>query len=462
MPARTSRRIVQPRGCFMKTKKKALVAPVLATAVFGLGLGTAFAADPGAGGPDGSTAANEVAQAPPPAPAPPAPPPPGAPAAAPPPAAAPAPAPAAAPAPPSLFPPMGATLSANPNPENFDFGGLIGKVYATGVLSGIGFWQSNPVPGNNDGYADISNGMVFIQNASGPVQFFAQAGIYSIPTLSAPYVRASQLNSLLYGPLPQAFVKFVPNDAFSVQIGRLPTLIGSESTFTFQNVNIERGLLWNQENSVNQGIQANYTVGPWALSLSLNDGFFSGNFDWLTGSATYTINSNNSIIFTAGGNFGSSRLNTFGTPIAQNNSEIYDLIYNGTWGPWTLAPYFQYTYVPDNSALKSAGFTHDASTAGFAVNAAYSFNDNWKLAARGEYVSSSGSLANGAPALLTGGPGANNWSITVTPSYQYKIFFARAEFSYVGLGSTTPGFAFGKSGTDTSQVRVMLETGVLF
>ncbi len=417
----------------MKINKKALALLVLATAVSGLGLGAAWAADSSAVGPAGGAVSSELAQAPPPAPSP-----------------------------PSLFPEMGPTLGANPNPENFDLGPSIGKVYVTGVLSGLGFWQSNPVLGNNAGYADISNGMVFVQNASGPVQFVAQAGIYSIPTLSEPYTRASDLNSLLWGPLPQAYVKFVPNDAFSVQIGRMPSLIGSESDFTFQNVNIERGLLWRQENTVNQGIQVNYEIGPVDLSLSLNDGFFSGNFDWLTGSATYTINSNNSLTFTAGGNFGSSRLDTFGTPIEQNNSEIYDLIYDGTWGPWTLAPYFQYTYVPDNSALKSAGFTQDASTVGFAVNVAYSFNDNWKLGARGEYISSTGSLADGAPELLTGGPGANNWSITLTPSYQYKIFFARTEFSYVGLGSATPGSAFGKAGTDTSQVRVLFETGLIF
>jgi len=28
---------------------------------------------------------------------------------------------------------------------------------------------------------------------------------------------------------------------------KLPTLIGAEYTFTFENMNIERGLLWNQE-----------------------------------------------------------------------------------------------------------------------------------------------------------------------------------------------------------------------
>lgn len=412
----------------MKINKKALALPVFATAIFSLD--AAWAGNSPAVGPVGGAASSEFAEAPPPAP--------------------------------PLFPEMGPTLSANPNPVNFDLGPWIGKVYVTGVLSGLGFWQSNPVLGNNRGYADISNGMVFIQNASGPVQFVAQAGIYSIPALSEPYTRASDLNSLLWGPLPQAYVKLVPNDAFSVLIGRLPSLLGSEWDFTFQNDNIERGLLWDQENSVNHGIQANYTTGPVDLSLSLNDGFFSGNFDWLTGSATYTIDDNNWLTLSAGGNFGSNRRDTFRTPIAQNNSVIFDLIYDSTWGPWTLAPYFQYTYVPNNRALKSAGFTHDASTVGFAVNVAYSFNDNWKLAARGEYIGSSGSLADGAPELLTGGPGANNWSITLTPSYQYKIFFARAEFSYVGLDGTSPGFAFGKAGTDTSQLRVLFETGVIF
>ena len=414
----------------MAIDKKALVLAVLATAVFGFGLGAAWAADSSAVGPVEDAASSD------PAPLPPLP-------------------------PRSLFPEMGPTLSASPNPTNFDLP-WIGKVYATGVLSGLGLWQSNPIPGNHDGYADISNGMVVVQNASGPVQFVAQAGIYSIPVLSEPYTRAGRLNRLLWGPLPQAYVKFAPNDSFSVQAGRLPSLLGWEWEFTSQNINIERGLLWDQETTVNHGIQVNYSVGRIDLSLSLNDGFFSGKLNWLTGSATYTIDSSSSLTFSAGGNLGSSRLDTFGTPIAQNNSVIFDLIYDSTWGPWTVTPYFQYTHVPGNSALRSAGFTHDASTAGVAVLVAYSLSDNWKLGARGEYISSSGSLDDGAPELVNGGPGAKNWSITLTPTYQYKMFFGRAEFSYVGLNRSTPGFAFGKAGTDTSQVRLLFETGIIF
>jgi len=93
--------------------------------------------------------------------------------------------------------------------------------------------------------------------------------------------------------------------------------------------------------------------------------------------------------------------------------------------------------------------------------ASYSINDNWSLAGRAEYISSSGSVANGAANLLYG-PGSDAWSLTLTPTWQQGIFFARGEASIVEASSTTPGFAFGKSGNQKTQGRLMLEGGVLF
>ena len=49
--------------------------------------------------------------------------------------------------------------------------------------------------------------------------------------------------------------------------------MGAESTFTFQNMNIERGLLWNQENAVNRGVQVNHTLGKLTASLAWTDGY---------------------------------------------------------------------------------------------------------------------------------------------------------------------------------------------
>ncbi len=348
-------------------------------------------------------------------------------------------------------------LAANPNPAKFDAGPL-GPVYVTGVLSGLGFVQSNHFASDHESAADISNGQVIVQTTSGPVQFYTQAGIYSVPDLGTPYLRASQANSQLYGPLPVAWGKFVANDNFNVQAGKLPTLIGAEYTFSFQNMNIERGLLWNQEPAVSKGVQANLTTGPVAWSLSFTDGFDSDRYNWVTGAATWTIDPVNSLEVVAGGNFGQTNVATLLTPTPQSNSTIVNLMYTYNAAPWTITPYFQYTDVPKNTSL---GFFHDASTVGFALLANYSINDNWNLAGRAEYISSSGSVANGAANLLYG-PGSNAFSFTLTPTWQRGIFFVRGEGSIVEASDTTPGFAFGKSGNQKTQGRLMLEGGILF
>ena len=114
--------------------------------------------------------------------------------------------------------------------------------------------------------------------------------------------------------------------------------------------------------------------------------------------------------------------------------------------------------MPANSAI---GFARSAETYGGAVLANYAFTPNVSLAGRIEYIASTGSLANGAPSLLYG-PGSKAVSVTITPTYKYDRFFARGEFSYVKGFDTTAGFALGPALTSTSQVRGLLEAGVLF
>jgi len=384
-----------------------------------------------------------------------APPPPGAPAAE-------APAAPAAPAAPTsnamTNPSLTGPLVANPNPVKFDSNSVFGPVYVTGVLSGLGLLESNHFSTDHSSAADISNGQVIAQTTSGMVQFYTQAGIYSIPDIGTSYLRATQANSLLFGPLPVAWGKFVLNDSFNVQAGKLPTLIGAEYTFSFENMNIERGLLWNQEPAISKGAQANLTTGPLAWSVSVNDGFDSDHYNWITGAATWTIDPANTLEVVGGGNFGRTGVSTLLTPLPQSNSTIVDLIYTYNAAPWTITPYFQYTDVPANTSL---GFTHDASTVGFALLANYSVNDNWNIAGRAEYISSSGSVANGAANVLYG-PGSNAWSLTLTPTWQQGIFFARGEGSIVEASDITPGAAFGKSGNQKTQGRLMLEGGILF
>lgn len=372
--------------------------------------------------------------------------------------AAPAPAAPAAPASNAMTTPsMAGPLVANPNPLNFNAGPL-GAVYFNGAISGLGLVQSAPesfIDHNTTGAIDFSNGLFSLQNTSGIFQFFAQAGVYSFPTVGAPYFHAGKTVGDFFGPAPVAYAKLVPSDAFSLQVGKLPTLIGAEYGFTFQNMNIERGLLWGQEPIVSRGIQGNYTQGPLAFSMSLNDGFYSGNYNWLSGSATWTIDKINTLEVVAGGNFGHTSLNTTASPVFFNNSTIVNLIYTYSNAPWTITPYFQYTSVPAGAVPGSPG----ASTYGGAVLATYAISDTINLSGRFEAIGSSGGAT--APNLLYG-PASGAISLTLTPTWQSGIFFARADASYVQAFSTTAGDVFGSSGSTNSQFRFVLEGGIVF
>ncbi len=367
------------------------------------------------------------------------------------------------------MPAMGPSISANPNPYSVDLGPLLGKTYITGALTGLGFVQNNTIPGGGtpagrDAYADLSNGMAAIQKTDGMVQYFLQAGVYSFPVIGLPYTDATHTSSNTFGPLPLAYVKIAPTDTFSVQAGKLPTLIGQELPFTYENINIERGLLWNQENLVNRGIQGNFTLGPVTFSASWNDGFYTSHYSYFTGLVSWTVTSADTLTLAGGGN--TKKVNTSVGPVA--NAEQVDLSYTHSDGPWMINPYIQYTHVP---SLPSAGVTTDGSTYGIALLVNYAFDPAMTLGglslagvslpARVEYLTTNGNSRTG-PNLLGYGPGSNAWEITFTPTYQYKIFYARPEFSYISISHTTGGGGFGSTGSNKDQFRAMFEAGFVF
>jgi hypothetical protein len=254
--------------------------------------------------------------------------------------------------------------------------------------------------------------------------------------------------------VPVAYLKIVPNAAFNIEIGELPTLIGAEYTFTFQNLNIERGLLWNQEPAISRGIQANYTQGPLAVSVSLNDGYYSDHYSTVSGLATYTLSPKDTLAVAASGNFDKTSRSSFVTPVAQNNGTIWNVLYTHTEGNWVVNPYIQYSTTPKDTAF---GLPSSASTFGAALLAKYQFNPMFNLAGRVEYISSSGSGVS-----LLYGTKSDAWSFTLTPTLQIKQYFVRGEFSYVKVDSGSPGSEFGRFANKDEQSRAMIETGVLF
>ena len=332
-----------------------------------------------------------------------------------------------------------------------------GKLAVTGILTGMGWTEGNHASGDSSTHYDISNAQLFVQKTSGWWQFYLQGGAYNLPAIGVPFLSTADTIKNIYGPFPQGYAKFVKGN-FNVEIGALPTLIGAEYTFSFENMNIERGLLWNQENAVNRGIQLNWTHKKLTTAFSWNDGFYSNRYTWLSGSLAWAFNAANSLAFVGMGNAGSYAKNTLATPMALNNSQIYNLIYTYTKGHWVVQPYFQYTDVPTNAKI---GITQGASTKGGAVLATYNFKHGFSLAPRVEYIKSTGSASNGAVNLMYG-PGSGAFGFTVTPTYRKDAFFLRGDLAVVHATSMTPGFGFGTAGQSANQPRGVLEAGFMF
>ena len=367
---------------------------------------------------------------------------------------------------PVAAPSFSGPLAPNVNPISVD-AGPFGKVTITGQVSGIAMTQSHVtnVSGTvtSDTATDVSNAQVEIQTTTGPLQFYVQGGVYALPSLGTPYLRSGKAQDLLYGPISVAYAKAVISPDISISAGLLPTMIGAESTFTFQNMNIERGLLWNQEPAISRGAQVNYAHGKLSAAISLNDGYYSGKFNWVSGMLSYAFDSSNSLTFVGAGSFSRSRHASFATPLAQNNGSMFNIIYTYSHGPLTLTPYLQYGRVDSDDAI---GINRSAETYGGALLAKYTLSHGFSLAARGEYLKSSGGNCGTDPACaptnLLYGPHSNAWSLTFTPTWQKGIFFARAEASYTRLGKFEPGLGFGQDGDARDQVRGLLETGFLF
>lgn len=363
-------------------------------------------------------------------------------------------APAEAPAPLSTFVLTG-PLQWLP-PADFD-AGPFGKLSVNGILTGFAQGQNNPLPGDDTQQATLSNGEIFIQKADGLVQYYIQAGVYTIPTLGVPFLSAQDTVKQFYGPVPAAYLKVQAGKNTQFLIGSLPTLMGAESTFTYQNFNIDRGIVWYQENAINRGLQVNQTIGKYlSAAFSWNDGYYSNRYSWFSGSATFTKGPH-SLVYDGMGNMAQTAFQTAATPV-QNNSVMHAVIYTYTKGAWIVQPYYQYSNVPTNPKV---GVVKGASTSGGAVSVSRAFKDGFAIPVRYEYIASSGARGSNSVNLIYG-PGSSGTSFTATPTYQKAGFFARCDIAWVHGINYTAGDVFGSAGNDPSQFRVAGEFGFIF
>lgn len=306
--------------------------------------------------------------------------------------------------------------------------------------------------------ANVSNAFVLLSKPQGTFQFALQGGAYSIPVVGVGGNKTIQTgaNTDLFGPLPLAYVEYVPSGNFNVSAGVLASLTGAESTYTYLNWNIQRGAVWNVENAVSRGFRASFTTGKLTATLGANDGFYSGRFGAAEGSLTFAPDAGDSLLFVAV--IPNSR--TPGNPTASvANKELLNVVFTRSSGKLQIAPYILYARSP---AALSLGYAGPESAFGGALLAKWTVNSHFGTAFRYETLHNSSTVGDpSANADLVGyGAGSGINTYTITPSWTNGQTFARVDFSTVRVTSPAAGLAFGDHGSQRDQFRTMLEIGV--
>jgi hypothetical protein len=238
--------------------------------------------------------------------------------------------------------------------------------------------------------------------------------------------------------------------------GQIGTLLGAESAFTYQNVNIQRGIGWALEPVVSRGVHVGYTNGPWTVAVEDNDGFYTGSFNTIEYEVAWAPSSTTSWTF-VGMNPGA---NTPGnaTSFIANQSE-YNLQYSHTAGRWTFSPYALLVASPASAAL---GYTQAESAYAISLLGSYGFSSLISVGFRVEDAENEAATTALTPnAFLLYGPGSGAWTYTLTPTYKFAgNGIVRLEWSHVTVRNGIAGALFGTTGTTTSQDRFGIELGV--
>jgi hypothetical protein len=343
------------------------------------------------------------------------------------------------------------------------------QVTVSGVISGFTFTTNNP---NATGALDtssgadlssrtqLSNALVTVAHTTGPLRFSLTAGAYNFPVVGIAINPTFQqfANTNFYGYLPNAYVQYVPNANWTISAGKLPTLLGQENAFTFQNVNVERGLVWNMEPVVSNGIRVAYAKANFSAALEYNDGFYSGSRRAVEGMLGWNPTAASSLQFI----FIIPDANTpSNNTVLIANKREYDLMYTQQIGKLQLLPYALWVQSPASTAL---GYVRGQSAFGAVLIANYAFNGALSLGGRVETVGNSSATTDFSfnSDLVGYGPGSNATTLTLTPAYKARHLIVRGEWSYVAANNVLSGIGFGPGGLRTNQTRFGLEVGAQF
>jgi hypothetical protein len=357
-------------------------------------------------------------------------------------------------------------------------GGPLGPLELSGGLDGYGYVLSGA--GNSTNYgllgtdktdgAELMNGLIQLQKATGLVQFTIEVGSTTSIALGGKPSQTS-VQTFSTGPLYAGYVTLAPTSNFSVSIGQLGSQEGYESGVDWNNTNVLTTDIFAVENSQSRGVEATYTAGPVSATVEFGDGFDTGVWNFGQALVTYTINSNNVINLFGATNFGKTGLDAhiYGsatTPYNQSfvgnygayyvNSTMIGGFYSYTTGNLNLVPEVQYVEAKRDASL---GLTKSSSNFGAAVFGNYQFGKSpYALAGWVEYFSSNG------PDNWFVNAGAKGFGISIAPTWQKNDLFVRGDVGLLHLTTLgVPGsVGYGTNGTSRNQATALVEAGVLF
>ncbi|HZZ64688.1 MAG TPA: outer membrane beta-barrel protein [Candidatus Baltobacteraceae bacterium] len=288
------------------------------------------------------------------------------------------------------------------------------------------FWTSGAARPNTD----VASGLLNFSVNSGNLHANATVGDYGFPTVGFPLIpdTADGANLELYSALPVAAISYNFDPHLSVAAGKFAALLGQESPFTYQNVNIQRGIGWAMEPVISRGIQFAYSNGPWSATLQENDAYYSGSFRAVEGLIGWTPSTNTSLQFAAivpGSNVPGNVTTTVG------NKAEYDLMFTRSIGKLQVLPYVLLVHSPASSVL---GYTSAENAWAGVVLGTWKFSSQMSLAVRYESARNTSSTSDTSPNadLLGFGPGSSAISQTLTPTFHFgDAGVLRFEYSHV-------------------------------
>jgi len=294
-------------------------------------------------------------------------------------------------------------------------------------------------------FAEVSNTLLNVTVNAGNVRGNATVGDYGFPTVGFPFANdnASGANIDLYSALPVASLSYTFDSHLSVAAGKFAALLGQESPFTYQNLNIQRGIGWAMEPTISRGVQVSYSNGPWTATLQENDAYYSGDNRAFEGLIGWSPSSTTSVQFAAivpDANVPGNRTTTIG------NKAEYDLMYARTTGKLQILPYFLWVRSPASSVL---GYTTWENAYAAVLLGAWNVSPGASIAFRFEHAQNCNSATDTSPNADLVGFGAGSFadSQTVTPALRFgNGGVLRLEYSHVsatGLFQNRYGFEFG-------------------